>query len=136
MSPVLNLHHIGYAVRDWQKELTHLSALGYTAETPPFQDPQLGIEGIFAIMNNGVRIELVQNLPGRTTLDPFLRNGIKCYHFAYEVKNLEQTTQYFLRQGAKLTLGPTPAVAFANRRIAFVMLRNLQLVEFIEIQEK
>jgi methylmalonyl-CoA/ethylmalonyl-CoA epimerase len=35
-------------------------------------------------------------------------------------------------QRAKLMFPPTPAVAFGNRRVAFVMLPNLLLVEIIE----
>jgi methylmalonyl-CoA/ethylmalonyl-CoA epimerase len=58
------------------------------------------------------------------------------YHQAYEVDDLPAAVSRFRDAGAKLTVGPTPAVAFGGRDVAFLTLRNLLLVEFIAAAQR
>jgi methylmalonyl-CoA/ethylmalonyl-CoA epimerase len=60
-----------------------------------------------------------------------MRSGIKLYHLAYETEGLATSIATMRAQGAKLVVEPVPAVAFAGRDIAFLMLRNRMLVELI-----
>lgn len=54
------------------------------------------------------------------------------YHLAYLVDRISEAVAFLSGQGAKLIVPPIPATAFAGRKIAFVMLPNLLLVELIE----
>ncbi|WP_339862179.1 MULTISPECIES: VOC family protein [Alphaproteobacteria] len=125
-----HFHHLGYAVASVSNELAYFQQLGYRQEGKQFSDPTQGIKGCF-ITGGGPRIELLENLQGFDTLTPWLRNGIKFYHTAYEVPDIHQAIAETVRQKAKIITSPVPAVAFNQRLIAFVMLRNRLLVEFI-----
>lgn len=123
-------HHLGYATTSIEKERSSLALLGYRQEGKAFADPIQGVAGLFVI-GSGPRIELLQNLPGAATLMPWLNTGVKVYHFAYLVADLEYAISWARRVRAKVTVPPVPAVAFDMRRISFVMLRNGLILEFI-----
>lgn len=125
-------HHIGYATESLKKERGFFGFLGYSQEGEIFTDPMQGVNGCF-LSGPGPRIELLENLPGATTLTPWLNAGIKIYHFAYQVENnLDEALCWALTQRARLIVPPIPSVAFCGRRISFVMFRNGLMIEFVE----
>lgn len=126
-----DFHHIGYATRHIEESLKHFLALGYKAEAELFEDHAQGIKGLF-IIGGGPRVELLENLPDRTTLDPWLASGISMYHLAYEVLDISLATLSLKKKGAKVIVPPIESVAFNGRRISFIMMRNAMLVEIIE----
>ena len=69
-------------------EAARLAILGYRAEADDFADPVQGIRGRFLI-GPGPRLELLAPLPGRDVLDPWLKAGVKLYHLAYEVTEMD-----------------------------------------------
>jgi methylmalonyl-CoA/ethylmalonyl-CoA epimerase len=127
----MRFHHIGVACADIARELALLTPLGYAAEGNLFVDPGLGVRGQFAT-GSGPRLEFLEDLsPERAVIAPWRARGSVMYHQAYEVADLSSTISELREAGAKLTRGPTPAVAFGGREVAFLTLRNLMLVEFI-----
>lgn len=127
----LAFHHLGVACRDIDAEAALLRPLGYEDEAAPFVDPLQGIRGRFLVAA-GLRLELLESLPESATLDPWLRAGTKIYHHAYLVPALDAAIAALGSEGPKLVREPRPAVAFAMRRVAFLMLPNLMLVELVE----
>jgi methylmalonyl-CoA/ethylmalonyl-CoA epimerase len=123
-------HHVGYATASMGKERDLFAKLGYCQEGGAFTDPIQGVAGCF-LTGPGPRIELLQNLPGSATLTPWLNMGIKMYHFAYLVADLERAIRWARGHGAKVTVAPVEAVAFDHRRISFVMFRNRMMLELI-----
>ena len=124
-------HHVGVACHDLDSESKHFSLLGYTQESPDFTDPAQGVSGRF-LVGGGPRMELLKSLPGKGTLTPWLKSGIKLYHLAYETPDISNAIEHYRREGAKLIVSPVPAVAFSGRLIAFLMLPNMLLIELIE----
>lgn len=124
-------HHLGYASACLAKERDFFTLLGYVQEGEAFVDPVQGISGCF-LTGPGPRIELLENLPGSRTLTPWLEAGIKLYHFAYLVADLDAALAWSSQQRSRVIVSPVPAVAFGGRRISFIMFRNRLLVEFIE----
>lgn len=124
-------HHIGYATASIERELSAFALLGYRPEGEGFTDPVQGVSGCF-VVGPGPRIELLQGLPGAKTLEPWLSSGVRMYHLAYLVDDIHRATAWARSQRARITMGPVPAVAFGGRRIAFAMLRNGLLIEFVE----
>jgi len=53
------------------------------------------------------------------------------YHIGYKVRALVGAIERVRACGGKLIVPPVPAVAFAGREIAFVMLPNRLLIELI-----
>lgn len=131
MSDELHFHHVGLACRDLEAEAKALALLGYRAESRDFIDPGQGIQGRF-IAGPGPRIELLIQTDGSSVLEPWLAKGIKVYHYGYQVDGLDAEVERLKAAGGIVVTPPVPAVAFGGRRISFVMLRNLFLVELIE----
>lgn len=124
-------HHVGYATASIERELPIFGLLGYSAEGEAFTDPTQGVRGLF-LAGPGPRIELLESLSDSTTLAPWLANGVRMYHLAYTVPDIDAAVAWARSQRARVTVEPVAAVAFAGRRISFVMFRNGLLIEFIE----
>lgn len=106
-------------------------SLGYRLEGEAFSDPVQGVQGCF-LVHGSARIELLQNLPGANTLTPWLDAGIRMYHLAHEVPDIDAAVAWARSQRALVKVAPVAAVAFGGRRIAFVYFRAGFLLEFIE----
>lgn len=106
-------------------------ALGYQPDGADFTDPAQGIRGRF-VVGPGPRLELLEQTVGSRVLEPWLAKGVKAYHFGYEVTALDAEVERLKSAGAILVTPPQPAVAFSGRRISFLMLKNMLLVELIE----
>jgi methylmalonyl-CoA/ethylmalonyl-CoA epimerase len=129
----LSFHHIGIACKDLLKSERSYSALGYV-RVSEFDDPGLRVRGMF-LEGPGPRLELVSDLPGERVVAPWLTRDAAMYHLAFETADVAAALATAREDGAKVVKGPTSAVAFAGRPVAFVMLRNMALVEFISSTE-
>jgi len=124
-------HHLGYATKSIEESMGFFAFLGYVQEGDRFVDHSQGVAGCF-LTGPGPRIELLENLPGVETLTPWITAGVKIYHFAYLVEDLDQAITAARQQSAKVIVPPVPATAFDLRRICFVIYRSGMVVEFIE----
>lgn len=124
-------HHVGVACRDLDLEASRFALLGYRREGPDFEDPIQGVRGRFLI-GGGPRMELLVSTGPGGVLAPWLKTGQKMYHLAYEVSDIVSACAALAGAGAKTVVPPVPAVAFGGRRISFLMLPNMLLVELIE----
>jgi methylmalonyl-CoA/ethylmalonyl-CoA epimerase len=127
----LRFHHVGLACRDIEVERRAHRLLGYIADGPDFVDPQQRIRGCF-LTHGGMRIELLEPAADDSPLEPFIARGLKMYHQAFETSSIEASIEELQAAGAALAVPPTPAVAFAMRPIAFLMLRTTMLVELVQ----
>ena len=123
-------HHLGIACRSLEREADAYAALGYVRESDEFDDAGNGIRGVF-LSGPGPRLEVIVDRPGARVIEPWLRRGSAVYHAAFEVDDLADAIAELTVARGKLVVAPRPAVAFAGRCIAFVMLRNRMLVELI-----
>lgn len=133
MLPGAEFHHIGVACRSFDVEQRKFEILGYARESEDFHDPVQGVHVRF-LTGGGPRLELVRGEGQQGPLSLWLKAGVKMYHIAYEVPGLDQAISHLCDVGAKLLVPPAPAVAFSGRRISFLMLPNMLLVELIEKQ--
>lgn len=129
--PGAQFHHIGYATAALDREAALFATLGFRAEGEVFSDATQGIRGLF-MTGAGPRIELLENLPGASTLTPWLERGVRMYHLAYLVPDMPAALAWAQGQRAKVAVAPVPAVAFGGRHIAFVVFRQGLMLEFIE----
>jgi methylmalonyl-CoA/ethylmalonyl-CoA epimerase len=129
--PPLAFHHLGVACTDLDREARAYALLGYRPEGPDFEDAVQGVRGRF-LVGGGPRLELLVSLPGRAVLDPWLTGGSRIYHQAFTTTDLAASHADLRRAGARTVVAPVPATAFGGRRICFVMLRTMALVELVE----
>lgn len=126
-------HHVGYASRCIKSDSLFFSNFGYSQEGHAFTDPVQGVTGVF-LSGNGPRLEILQDLPGRGTLKPWLQAGVRFYHFAYLTTDLRACLSWSRAERGKVIITPVPSVAFDGRMISFVMFRNGLLIELIEAE--
>ncbi len=131
--PKLNMqfHHLGVATRSIAREANIWSAIGYEQEGEVFSDVVQGVRGIF-LVGPGPRLEILEPLRESKVLDGWLDRGIKIYHHAFEVRDINATLNNVMNMGAKIIVDPVHSVAFEGRLISFVMFPGMNLIEFIE----
>lgn len=127
----LRFHHIGVACLSIDDALAWFRLLGYRPESGAFIDPGQGVRGVF-LAGPGTRVELLEQLAGSTVLTPWLTSNVRLYHQAFESDRLDQDVADLRRAGAVVVSWPSPAVAFGGRRIAFLMLPGMLLVELVD----
>ena len=114
------------------KERKNFELLGYQTEGKPWTDERLGMTGQFMIGEQMPRLELVAPHGNQSPVASWLKQGTKIYHMGYLAQDLVGEIERLRAQRAKVMLPPTPAVAFAEARVCFLMLPNLLLIELIE----
>jgi methylmalonyl-CoA/ethylmalonyl-CoA epimerase len=129
--PSLVFHHFGVACRDLDRESRSYALLGYHPEADDFEDDVQGVRGRF-LVGGGPRMELLVSLPGRDVLEPWLAAGNRIYHQAFTTSDLDAAHRALCAAGGRTVVAPVPATAFQGRRICFVMLRTMSLVELID----
>lgn len=127
-------HHLGVACRAIEAEAQWWSVLGYRPEGDDFEDPVQRVRGRF-LAGPGPRLELLMPLATGSPIDTLVQKGVKLYHHAFETPRLDDLVDVLRKSGCRLTAGPVSAVAFASRRIAFLLLPNMNLIELIEAGE-
>jgi methylmalonyl-CoA/ethylmalonyl-CoA epimerase len=127
----LECHHIGIATKNLEREILYYETLNYKIEGEIFEDPIQKVRGVFMV-NNGMRIELLQSISESSPLLNYLKKGIQMYHQGFVVEQINDMIKQLIRDGAILVSPPQKAVAFNGRRIAFLYMQNRMLIELIE----
>ena len=135
MSANLQFHHMGVACRSIEREIRNFTALGYVQESRIYTDAIQKIDCCF-MHGPGPRIELIAPNHDESPVWPWVRQGVKYYHQAFETLDLDSAIAQFAAARGKLVSPPVPAAAFDGRDIAFVMLPGLILIELIEANTK
>jgi methylmalonyl-CoA/ethylmalonyl-CoA epimerase len=127
-------HHVGIAVREMSTSIeSYRTSFGYINVAGPFEDPIQNVKVCFLSRAPGDPVlELVAPLGPNSPIDRALKKGGGLYHLCYEVSNIEEAIAHLTEHGSLLLSGPVPAVAFAMRRIAWLMTDAELLVEIVE----
>jgi methylmalonyl-CoA/ethylmalonyl-CoA epimerase len=127
----MKFHHIGIACNNIEEEVKKLRGLNYTKISDIFTDNIQGVRGLF-LEGEGPRLELLAPTSSLGVLTPWLKSGSKMYHMAYTTDiNLSKEIENLQKEGAKIVVKPTPASAFNQQMISFLMLPNMLLIELI-----
>lgn len=124
-------HHVGVAVPQIETAAERFrSVFGAIADSPILHDPQQGVYIQFLKFGNA-KVELLAPAGGNSPVDAMLRRGISIYHVCFEADDFDKRIEDWVKAGAILVSPPKPAVAFDQRRVAFVMCLGL-MVELVE----
>jgi methylmalonyl-CoA/ethylmalonyl-CoA epimerase len=127
----MKFHHLGMAVHDIDKGRAYLESLGGVVKSPVHEDAIQRVRVQFVDLGGQV-IELVAPHGENSPVDGTLDGGKRIYHLCFEVRDLKATIEDWRGKGAILVVEPVPAVAFGDRRIAFMVTRERDLFEFVE----
>lgn len=127
----LKFHHIGVATKHIDREFSIYQKMGYRKLEEPFCDEIQKIKGMFIVADNQPCLELLENLSEEGPLTSVLSKGIKYYHTAYEVQNIEDALSEVLNELGAMVICPiTQATYF--KKICFLMLKNRAIIELVE----
>jgi glyoxalase/bleomycin resistance protein/dioxygenase superfamily protein len=121
--PDASFHHVGMVVREIASTCPGLEK---------FFDPAQDVSVAFVNLH-GATIEFIE--PGSPTspVSNSLAQSIKLVHLCYSVPDLESAIAHAKQRGFRLIARPVPAVAFGQRRIAWVFHQVLGLFELLEL---
>jgi methylmalonyl-CoA/ethylmalonyl-CoA epimerase len=130
----MRLHHIAYVTDNIEKRAEHLAKLlGLTAVGPSVIDPVQRVRIQFMQAQDGNLLELLEPHGTKSPVEQHLRNGGGIYHLCFEVDDLDSTLQRLVdTDEAMIVCEPVAAPALANRRVAFVVTSDRDLIEFVE----
>ena len=123
--------HIGIATTDIDKECKSYLLLGYQ-KGDFFVDENQGVKGLFMVCKNQPKLEILQNLDDSHTLDYFIENKIKIYHFAYLVDDIVKVFDVFTKKLGAKVVSPMKISVYFKKRICFLILPNMMIFELIE----
>jgi methylmalonyl-CoA/ethylmalonyl-CoA epimerase len=134
--PEGRLHHVGFIVQSIEESMPgFVRSLGGSWDSQIFHDPIQRVKVAFLRPGVGpeVQIELVEPVGENSPVRRFLEtsNG-GMHHLCYEVADLNESVRVMRANGAMLVRPPKPAVAFADRRIAWVLTAEGLLIEYLE----
>lgn len=134
-SALHRLHHVGYVVRSIASTAPAFAdSMGAEWNGVIFDDPIQRVKVTFLTPGHGdAQLELVEPNGEDAPVSRFLQQrGEALHHLCYEVSNIENAISIMRAKGSLLTKPPRPAVAFAGRRIAWLLTREKLLVELLE----
>jgi len=95
-------------------------------------DPTQKVDIQFMRLPDGTKIELIQPVGDDSPVRRALEKGGGLNHLCFEVPDLDEAVDAAIGSHSICVCPPTPAIAFAGRRIAFVFNKQIGLIEFAE----
>ena len=130
----MKINHIGIAVKSLETALEYYNNnFGYIPEGKIYRDSKQDVKVAFmSAPFNNIRIELIAPLSDESPISNFLDGGGGLNHICYEVEDINESISIFVSGGSKLISGPTPAVAFEGKKIAFLFTKGREIIELVE----
>jgi methylmalonyl-CoA/ethylmalonyl-CoA epimerase len=128
-------HHVGFVVPAILPVVAQFGAsFGVEWDRNVFHDPLQAVRVAFlnSKLSAHPSIELVEPAGSDSPVHQFLQRGGGLHHICYEVDSLDIQLERSRRLGELVVRSPLPAIAFNNRRIAWVYTTNKLLLEFLE----
>jgi methylmalonyl-CoA/ethylmalonyl-CoA epimerase len=133
------LHHVGFVVAAIQESIQgFVRSLAAQWDEKIFHDPLQKVRVTFLQTQNpgDAQVELVEPAAEDSPILSFLQKGGGLHHLCYEVTNLDSELDEMRSRGLVVVRKPLPAIAFENRRIAWLSTKQKLLLEFLEAGRK
>lgn len=131
----MEINHIGIVVRDIEESIRYYeTCFDFFFDGAIYEDAIQKVKVTFIkIPGQNLKFELLEPLTEDSPIMNALRKGGGLNHICYEVQNIKQAIQSLLDNGNRLISGPTPAIAFQNRNIAFIYTKQREIIELLEV---
>ncbi len=129
------LRHVGVAVRQIDPAARILNAVfGFQRTTEQIEDPiqKVAVSFLKQSEADSIDVELVAPLNEESPICTLLDKNVGAYHLCFETTDLDGALAHAESHGCFTVSGPTPAVAFGGRRIAWIYSPTRQLFELLE----
>jgi methylmalonyl-CoA/ethylmalonyl-CoA epimerase len=133
----LALHHVGYAAKAIEPAAEmYVKRFGYEVRTPVIHDPlQTALVQFLAFPGDRVYLELVSPDGPESRLTNAVRKGGGLHHLCYTAENLENAIAWLVESSMLLIMPPQSAVAFAGRRVCWLLGEDPLPIELVERNE-
>lgn len=130
----MRLHHVGIVVEDIAKQSgVYHDRFGYVTATDIINDPKQTAFVVFLRRpEDNVYLELVSPDRPESKLCSALSKGGGLHHLCYATDSIEDSCAELRNKGMTLVRAPMSAVAFGQRRVAWLMGRDGILIELVE----
>lgn len=135
MNQSTRLHHVGFVVASISNGIEGFKdSMGADWNREIFHDPLQKAKVTFLRTPSptDALIELVEPAGEGSPVLHFLQKGGGLHHLCYEVEDLDSHLTTMRLNGAVVVRRALPAIAFHNRRIAWVLTGQKLLLEFLE----
>jgi len=131
----LKINHIGIVVKNIEESIRYYeTCFEFDFDGAIYEDAIQKVRIAFVnLPNQNLKFELLEPLTEDSPVMNALRKGGGLNHICYEVQNIKQAIQSLLDSGNRLISGPTPAIAFQNRNIAFIYTKQREIVELLQV---
>jgi methylmalonyl-CoA/ethylmalonyl-CoA epimerase len=132
--PSMKLHHFGILVESIEaSSRSYHQNFGYEIRSKIIHDPlQAAYVRFLAMPSETTYIELVSPDGPQSFLQNALKRAPGANHICFSTPDIEESLQHLSSIGGMILRPPVPAVAFRNKRIAWLMDPNCILVELVE----
>ncbi|GBR76371.1 lactoylglutathione lyase [Candidatus Termititenax persephonae] len=131
----MNVHHVGYLVRDLASAQEEFLRLGFVVKSAAVRDFARGVDICF-IENGGYVLELISPIGAESPLHPLLKKIQNSpYHICYEVEDLPGACARFSADGYMLIGSPAPAPAISGGggvMVCFLFSPQLGILELLQ----
>ena len=130
----LRLHHVGYATAEIAPVVeTYVQRYGYERSTEVIHDPkQTALVQFLKLPGETSYLEFVAPDGPGSKLTAVVKRGGGLNHLCYSAGRLEEAIEHLEVNGMKLFSDPKPAVAFAGRRICWLLGPDQLPIELVE----
>jgi methylmalonyl-CoA/ethylmalonyl-CoA epimerase len=130
----MNLHHIAYVCKNVKRKAkSFCEQFGFKIISGPVVDKYQGVKILFIQSDDGTKIELLEPYGKNSPVKKFLDKGGGLYHFCFEVENVEKTLKIITSNNkAFVVRPPAEAPAIGNKKAAFVVTAEKDIIEFVE----
>lgn len=127
-------HHIGIATLNIKESISLYKRLGYKLlNNDIVKDSNQNVELAFMKKMNHPLIELVHPVNESSPVASILKKmRTTPYHTCYEISGINEKIKELNKIGFLLVMKPTPAVAFENRKIAFLYHKSFGIIELLD----
>ena len=128
----MQIHHIGYLVKNLEKSLAQFKALGFEVERETKYDSLRQINICF-VTNEGYRVELVEPATTDSPMDPLLKRYKNApYHICYITDDLGSEMTKLMDMGYSVINEPLEAPCIDGRKVAFLLNSSVGMIELVE----
>jgi UDP-4-amino-4,6-dideoxy-N-acetyl-beta-L-altrosamine N-acetyltransferase len=135
-TPTMKVHHIGYAVKSIEASAFRYISLGYRRLSDICDDTGRGVRILFLRhIVTGETIELVAPMGEESPVSGQLQKmkGLASpYHICYEVPDLQEAIDWLKKEKYILVDAPAEAPAIGGRKVAFLLHRDVGMIELVE----
>ena len=130
----MHFEHIGVAVSNIKESLSVFNNLFELNDVSEIYEDIFQNIKISFFCFAGVKIELIEPLDGskKSPVDNIIEKNMSYYHLCFRTGCIEDEILQLVEKGAIVVTEPIPSLAFSNRKIAFLYVEHLGLIELVE----